>query len=90
MSGVIVRTAHQAALAVAVTGVVAAARHRSAGAKPRSAKPRAAKPVPRAPQRAAVPAQRRSELEELGLRVDDLVVAEHEAQDARLFEALGC
>ena len=36
----------------------------------------------------AVPAQRRSEIEELGLRVEELVVADHEAQDARLFHAL--
>ena len=35
-----------------------------------------------------VPAQRRSEIEELGLGVEELLVAEHEAQDARLFDAL--
>jgi hypothetical protein len=39
-------------------------------------------------RKATVPAQRRSEIEALGLGVEELVVAEHEAQDARLFHAL--
>jgi hypothetical protein len=36
----------------------------------------------------AVPDQRQTGIEELGLGVDELVLADHEAQDARLFDAL--
>jgi hypothetical protein len=38
---------------------------------------------------AAVPGQRQSRIEELGLGAEELVLADHEAQDARLFDALG-
>ena len=83
------RSVHQAVLAVAVTGVVAAVRHRSSTSK--ATMPRATpatKTSTTARRKAAVPAQRRSEIEQLGLRVEELVVAEHDAQDARLFDAL--
>jgi hypothetical protein len=92
MSGVIMRSVHQAVLAVAVTGVVAAVRHRSSTSKatmPRATARTTSRTTTGAPpRRRAVPAQRRSEIEELGLRVEELVVAEHDAQDARLFDAL--
>jgi hypothetical protein len=79
-------------LAVAVTGFVAAISHRSSTSK--VTMPRTAAPSRRSATRRTtrskpdVPAQRRSELEELGLRVDDLAVAEHEAQDTRMCDAL--
>jgi hypothetical protein len=39
-------------------------------------------------EKASVPAPRTSEVDALGLRVEELEVAEHEARDARLFAAL--
>ena len=61
---------------------------KSRTATTRTAKPRAAKPRSVKATAVAVPAQRHSGIDELGLRVDDLVVTEHDAQDARLFDAL--
>lgn len=68
------RAVRRAVLAAAVTtGVVAAARRRTA---------RVPEPGPQVPQ------QRRSGLDDLGLRVADLVVLEEDARDARLCRAL--
>jgi hypothetical protein len=71
------RAVHRAVIAAAVTGAFAAARRWSRPGEPSVAGP----DLPVVPQQ-------RSGLEELGLRVEDLVVAEHDAQDARLFDAL--
>ena len=70
------RAASQAVIVAAVAGAVAALRRRAGRAQQSP------------PEPVVVPAQRRSELEELGLQVEDLAVAEHDAQDARLFDAL--
>jgi hypothetical protein len=72
-------------IAAAVTAAFAAVRRRS---RAKTAVPApSARGVP-APSDRAVPAQRRSEIDQLGLGVEELVVADHEAQDARLFDAL--
>ena len=68
------RAVRRAVLAAAVTtGVVAAARRRAT---------RAPEPGPQVPQ------QRRIGLDDLGMRVADLVVPEEDARDARLWQAL--
>ena len=78
------RAVRQAVLAVAVvTGVAAALRRRPAPEEPEG--PGLAVP---AECGGAVPAQRRSGLDELGLQVDDLVLGEHAARDERLWAAL--
>ncbi|MCW2544552.1 MAG: hypothetical protein JWM40_2104 [Frankiales bacterium] len=67
----------QAVAAAAVTGLLAARRRKPAPAVV------ASEPLPQ------FPTQPRSSLELLGLTdVEDVVVAEHEAQDERMFDAL--
>jgi hypothetical protein len=69
------RAVRRAVLAAAVTtGVVAFLRRPAAGST---------QPAP-----APVPQQRRSGLDDLGLRVADLVVPDEEARDARLWQVL--
>jgi hypothetical protein len=73
----------QAVIAAAVTGLVAATRRRTSAS--RAPQRRLTDPYPES----VVPAQRRSGLALLGLdEADDVVVAEHEAQDDRMFQAL--
>ena len=50
--------------------------------------PRQRRPKQQESRQSAVPAQRPSELEQLGLAVEELPVDEHEARDARLHDAL--
>jgi hypothetical protein len=99
--GVVVRHLQQAVVAAAVTGLVVAA-HRSTTGKadmststPTAPKRRAAtkaappkKAVAKKPAGKKIPKQRTSEVDNLGLRTEELEVAEHEARDARLFAAL--
>lgn len=75
------------------TSTTTAPRKRAAtkAAPPKKAvakKPAAPKPTTRKPAAKKIPAQRTSEVDNLGLRTEELVVAEHEARDARLFAAL--